>query len=516
MASSPPHKIEAEQKLLNHILHPQIADDPLAFVMFAFPWGKKGTLLENHKGPRRWQVEELNAIKTFIQIGRQTIVGGDLPPVYQAAVAAGRGVGKSALVSWIVLWMMSTRPGSTTVVTANTEAQLSTKTWAELGRWHTMSVNAHWFERTALSLTPEPWYAKAVKDWKKVDTAYYYAKAQLWSKDNPDSFAGAHNELGELYLFDEASGIADAIWSITEAIYTERILDRYWFAFGNPRHNTGAFFECFHKHRDFWKHRQIDARTVEGTDPALYEKIISKYGADSIEARVEVYGQFPDTDANQFIGRSLVEAAAKRELNTDDYAGLIMGVDPARYGDDNTRIVFRRGRDARSIPSVKMRKASDTDKLHKCIELIDKYNPDAVCIDSGNGTAIIDGLKDLKYQGVHEIAFGGSSPAPEYANMRTYIWAEMRDWLGGGCVPDDQDLHNDLVGPNYSFQGQSDKIILEPKERMKARGLASPDFGDALACTFAVRVARRDTNAARRLSQRPGRVAKNVDYPMFG
>ena len=56
----------AEQELIRRILLPDIADDPEAFVMFAFPWGKKGTPLERHSGPRAWQRGVLVAMRDFI------------------------------------------------------------------------------------------------------------------------------------------------------------------------------------------------------------------------------------------------------------------------------------------------------------------------------------------------------------------------------------------------------------------------------------------------------------------
>jgi hypothetical protein len=144
--------------------------------------------------------------------------------------------------------------------------------------------------------------------------------------------------------------------------------------------------------------------------------------------------------------------------------------------------------------------------------LATKYNPDAICIDAGNGTGIIDRLREMGYK-VHEVWFGHKSPDEEWANFRTYLWAKMRDWLGGGCIDADPDLTDDLSAPEYKFMGQSDKLRLETKEELKERGFASPDDGDALACTFAVNVARRDL-ASRR--DRKDRRAKGVDYDVFG
>ena len=94
------------------------------------------------------------------------------------------------------------------------------------------------------------------------------------------------------------------------------------------------------------------------------------------------------------------------------------------------------------------------------------------------------------------------------------MWANLRDWLGGGCIDADPDLFRDLVSPEYDYFGKaSDAVMLEAKESLKDRGYPSPDDGDALALTFATRVARRDLSASK--TRNRGRVARDLDYPMF-
>jgi hypothetical protein len=285
----------------------------------------------------------------------------------------------------------------------------------------------------------------------------------------------------------------------------------------NPRRNTGGFFECFHKNRESWNTRNIDSRDVEGTDPAAYESIIRQHGADSDEARVEVYGEFPRTGDKQFISTEHVKDAQARQMDTDGFEPLIMGVDVARFGGDASVIRFRRGRDARSIPPVKFKRIDNMQLAAKCAELIDEYQPDAVCVDAGNGTGVIDRLRQLDYK-VHEIWFGSKSDTPEYANKRTEMWGRMRAWLPGGMIDDLQDLYDDLVGPEYSYVGRDgDRMMLEPKEQMKKRGLSSPDHGDALALTFAVRVPRKDVSHLRHaMGGGRSRIAKGIDYDIFG
>lgn len=495
----------------------RISEDPYAFVMFVFPWGKQGTPLEKFKGPRKWQVIELQKIAQHIQENKNRIARGENPVVYKSATVSGRGIGKSAFVAWLNLWVMSTVLGASGITTANTEGQLKSRTWAELGKWHTLAINSHWFEKTALSLRPTPWFEEALKRQLKVDTGYYYAQAQLWDEDNPDAFAGAHNMAGVLLIFDEASGIPAPIWKVSEGFFTEPVLHRYWFVFSNGRRNTGPFFECFHAHRDTWNRTQIDSRTVEGTDIAVYEGIIAKYGEDSDEARVEVKGEFPRQGDKQFISRDIVDQAIARypELPDDEWAPLMLGVDPARYGDDSTVMYWRQGRKAGVIPTTVMKGADNMAVANEVAHLINKHNPDAVCIDAGNGTGIIDRLREMGYK-VHEVWFGSSSPEDAYANLRTYMWAQIRDWLKGGGIPNDQELMDDLTAPEYKFLGTSDKIALESKEQLKKRGYASPDRADALACTFSIKVARKDQSASRNNPARRKRSAVDMDYPIFG
>ncbi len=499
-----------EQELIARLWSPDIKDDPYAFVMYAYPWGKKGTPLENRKGPRSWQKKVLIKMRDHIAENKRKIARMESPSVLQVAISSGRGIGKSSLLAWISHWQMSCIVGSMSIVTANTEDQLRTKTFGEIGKWFAMGINSHWFDKSATSVKPAPWFAELVKRDLKIDVGYYYCQATTWSGENPDAFAGAHNMNGVVLFMDEASGIDTSIWTVSEGFFTEPTLYRFWFVFSNPRRNTGSFFECFHRMRDFWWRLNIDSRTVEDTDKSVYEKIVAKYGEDSDEVRVEVKGEFPRQGDNQFISRDKIVGAIERDLFDDSYAALIMGVDPARFGDDSTCVYFRRGRDGRSYPLFSWKGKDNMWVANKCAELIDKYKPDAVCIDAGNGTGVIDRLREMNYK-VNEVWFGSASSDDAYANKRTELWAKVRAWLDEGCLPNDSEIVDDLSGPEYGFKGGGDKIILESKEKMKARGLASPDRADALCCTFAVKVARLD-NKLNKGSEKKQRVAKDMDF----
>lgn len=493
------------------IWRPEIRDDLEEHVLFLYPWGKKGTPLERFKGPRQWHVGGLRDISKHIKQNINRLDLGMTPEVWRESTVSGRGVGKTALAAWLILWMQSTRLGSTTIVTANTEAQLTSRTWPELGKWHTLALNSHWFIRAATTLRPSPWFEQAIRADLGIDTGYYYAQAQLWSEENPDAFAGAHNSYGMQVIFDEASGIPKNIWTTTEGFFTEIIPDRYWHVFSNGRRNTGEFYETHHKYRHLWVTRNIDSRFVEGVDPAICQRIIDKYGKDSDEARVEVYGQFPIRGENQLIGRDIIDDARLRTIEPDPCEPLIMGVDVGRGGDP-TVIRWRQGRDARSIPRITTKLRDDMKTAHLVAAWINKTNPDAINIDAGAGTGVIDRLRSLGYK-VNEIWFNSASPVEAYANLRTWMWFELRDWLSGGCIDDVEELRDDLAGPEKTYHKSQDKILLESKEDMQKRGLSSPNEGDALALTFAVKVPRKDRLHS--ANSREPIIAEGVDSDPF-
>jgi hypothetical protein len=152
-------------------------------VLFAFPWGQPNTPLAKFKGPRTWQRKILRKIATHIKTNKGQV---DMDALRQA-VASGRGIGKSALVAWLILWMLTTRIGSSVIVSANSEAQLRSVTWGELQKWATMVINNHWWESSATKLVPAKWLTELVERDLKKGTRYWAAEGKLWSEENPDS-----------------------------------------------------------------------------------------------------------------------------------------------------------------------------------------------------------------------------------------------------------------------------------------------------------------------------------------
>lgn len=485
------YKPDKELEIISAILCSDMMIYPEKFVLFAFPWGQVGTPLVNKSGPRKWQREELQKIGRHNLENQFRINRGQSPLPYNLAIASGRGTGKTAFFAWIALWAMSTQIGCSVIITANTEQQLRSRTWAELGKWHTLlEWNSHWFERTATSIRPAKWLDEALREKTKRDTAYYYIQAQLWSEENPDAFAGAHNENGMVLLMDEGSNIPTPIWTVSEGFFTEPIYLRFWLVMSNPRRPKGAFFDCFNKDKEFWKTRHIDSRDVEGTDKAIYEKIINKYGDDSDVARVEVKGQFPRTGSNQLISYATVEEAVSRHIKIEAVAGSakIIGVDVARFGEDLSVVQKRQG--LLAFAPIDFAKINNMELAGIVANISNEWEADIIIIGSGGGQGVIDRLRQLGFN-VIEVDEGGSADRKDlYINKRIEMWDKVNEWLmAGGVIPRHLRLIEDLTGPVYDFTPTSNRKVLESADSMKKRGLHSPDFATALSLTFAYDIA---------------------------
>lgn len=166
----------------------------------------------------------------------------------------------------------------------------------------------------------------------------------------------------------------------------------------------------------------------------------------------------------------------------------MFGVDVARFGDDRSVLLARNVDQVIEIHSWRGLDTMQT--AAKVAEMATRMSPDAIFVDgAGVGGGVVDRLKGLNYKCFDVNAGSKATDDRRYLNRRAEMWGQMRDWLRDrGGIPDMPDLVDDLLSPLYKFDA-SNRIQLEKKEEMKARGLASPDVGDALALTFAAPVA---------------------------
>jgi hypothetical protein len=294
--------------------------DPLGFVETCFPWGKPGTELEHFSGPDEWQRQELREIGR--QVRERTFDGCTPVSPIRRAVASGHGIGKSALTAWLVLWLMATRPDSRGTVAANTFVQLETKTWAAIQKWHKLCRIGHWFVCTTNRL-----YHRDSKE------TWFWSPATC-KEENSEAFAGQHAaDASSFYIFDDASSVPDKIFEVAEGGLTDG--HPFIFLFGNPTRSSGKLYRvCFgsESQDSQWVHKSIDSRNCAMPKKTLIAEWIKTYGEDSAFTRVRVRGLPPAADELQFIDRSRILEAQKREAQSLDGEALICGVDVSGGG----------------------------------------------------------------------------------------------------------------------------------------------------------------------------------------
>ena len=438
-------------------------DDPEGFTRFMHDWDVGQ--LAGWKGPDNWHCEVFQAIKEYLE-------GPDTTPLC-IAICSGHGAAKTAFVAWLIRWFMSCRPHPQVVCTANTEAQLTTKTWRELAKWHKLSANADWFEWTATS-----YYLKAHPDtWK--------ANAIPWSENNTEAFAGTHEE-NVLVVFDEASKISDKIWEVTDGVFTTN--KNIWVVCGNGTRNVGRFYDCFNKNKAYWRTWNIDSRDCQAANKDYLNRLVEQYGGpDTDEARVRVRGLFPRTSTRQLISTDAVEKCQEHEAQGWEYTPKVIGVDIARFGENSSTICIRQGRKVYPIEVLPKQDLMQT--AHHVAEVIKRERPVQVFVDgSGIGAGVVDRLRQLNFQ-VVDVNGGNQSLNPRFLNKRAEMWYEMKEFVEGLCeLPKDKRLKEELTCVEYGFTDKG-RIRLERKEDIMDEYGFSPDRADALAMTFAYPIA---------------------------
>lgn len=457
--------------------------DPYCFVLYSFPWGE-GELFRD-EGPDKWQKEFLCWIRDRLKNGD----GFDnvFAQAVQMAVASGHGIGKSAMVAWLILWAMATHEDTKGIVTANTDTQLRTKTWPEIAKWYRLFIAKHWFVLTATALFSVD--TEHEKNWR-IDIV-------PWSENNTEAFAGLHN-YGKrlLVIYDEASSIPDKIYEVTEGALTDEDTEIFWFIFGNPTRNVGRFRESFRGLAKRWKSYSIDGRTAKHTNKKQLQQWIDDYGVDSDFVKVRVRGLFPNASSKQFIATNDVDHAFGLHLRPEQYnfAPVILTCDPAFQGDDMLEIGMRQGLCFTLLETIPYND-NDIHIANKLANYEDQYRADAVFVDSGYGTGIVSAGKTMGREWTI-VWFSGESADPGCLNKRAEMYKLARDWLKeGGAIPNNMELREELTAIETVARTDG-KIQLESKKEYKKRIGRSPGKADVLALSFAYPVQKKSTARA--------------------
>jgi len=122
----------------------EFADDPLGFVMCAYPWGRGD--LAGEAGPRTHQRKFLNDLGEHLRNPLTRY------KPFRKAKSSGHGIGKTTEFAWITHWALSTFEDTKVILMAGTGDQLKTKTQPECAKWFRLGFNAEMFEVNVTSI----------------------------------------------------------------------------------------------------------------------------------------------------------------------------------------------------------------------------------------------------------------------------------------------------------------------------------------------------------------------------
>jgi len=478
-------------------------DDPLGWIMFAFNWSGDKSLqvcklpspwnliYDSEYGPDAWLCEMCDRIQAKVRANNfdpHNPIPAD--PVREAA-ASGHGIGKSAGTGMLVNWIMSTRPKAQGTVTATTNDQLRSKTWAEITAWTKRSITAHWWD-----ITSSP-----MRMTHKVHGDAWKCEAKSCDEHNSEAFAGQHAVTStSFYIFDEASGVPDKIYNVSIGGLTDG--EPIVLAFGNPTQNTGWFADCFRSQRHRWGTAQIDSRDVQITNKKYLQDLVDDYGENSDLVKVRVRGMFPSLSAKQYISIADLDAAFDKYLRPAEYqfAPVVLTLDPAWEGDDELVFGLRQGLKFQILRTLP-KNDNDLHIAKMLADFEDEHQADAVFVDAGYGTGIVSAGRTWGRDWTL-VWFAGESSDKGCINKRAEMYQATRAWLkSGGAIPKDQRLYNE--GSWIETKPRDDgKLQIESKKDLKKRlavmgggegsNSASPNRFDSLVLSFAYPVSHKD------------------------
>ena len=313
------------------------------------------------------------------------------------------------------------------------------------------------------------------------------ATIRLFGGDNPDALRGVRLDG---VVIDEVANIRPEVWNdIIQPALSDR---KGWALFIGTPAGINLFSELFYRASSLpdWYATRYTVHDTDALDPVEVERL-ERDMPETAFAR-EYLCDFSAAGSDQLISMSDVEAASKLVYRDGDVieSPLVVGVDPARFGDDRSVIVLRQGL---RMEKPMIHHGVDNMQLAGLVaQVIDDRDPDAVFIDVGGGAGVIDRLRQLDYY-IVEVPFGGKANQPNlFVNRRAEMWWQVKEWLSnGGSIPNNTDLKAELSTPTYWFDALG-KRCLESKDEIKKRlqGGGSPDIADALALTFAYPVAK--------------------------
>jgi hypothetical protein len=385
-------------------------------------------------------------------------------------------VGKTFLEAGLIIWYLSVHYKAKVICTAPTQHQLYQVLWSELAKMNEDSLLKDSFEWTASKFA----FKQSPADW--------FAVARSSSK--PENMQGFHAE-HMLILVDEASGVDEEILEAIEGATTDE--GNIIMMFGNPTRLKGAFYDSFNSKKRFFTNFTMSCLESSNVSEKYPQQIAAKYGEDSDIYRVRVLGEFPQQEDDAIISIYDVEKAVGREVEESVVEEVEIGCDVARFGDDETTIYKRINN---KITEEWISKKNTTMQIvGRIVTILNDYEEVKKVIvnidDTGVGGGVTDRLRELQSEGkinsrVVINAVNNNKKAfdkKHYKNIITELWFKMKDKIKELSIPNDEVLINQLSSRNYEILSDG-RLMVESKEKIKKRGMTSPDRADGVLLTL--------------------------------
>ena len=392
----------------------------------------------------------------------------------RVSAKSGKGIGKTGTIAFAIIWFLCCFANPKIVCTAPSYPTLKTALWPEVAKWLNRSLVKDLFEHTERKL-----YLK------EAPTNWFCEPRTAREKENVQ---GIHED-NLLIIMDEASGCKEEIFEAYDTTLTGG--NNKFVMIGNPTRTSGPFYDSFGKYSKRWVNLTFNAEDSPFVKKDQIEYYAEKYGIHHDLYLVNVKGLFPSGSPDAFITLSDVHAAVDRGDDVQPSGIIEIGIDVARFGDDNTVLYWRHG--YKVYPAKTLAKSSITDCRDLVFETVkdirrstgyDKVIRVKVD-DSGCGGGLTDVLKEDREHNIEVIPcnFGGKGD-DKYANEASVMWANVKDLINIIGLPEDDHLVEELSARRWKLSPNG-KIMIEPKSEYKKEFKTSPDRADALVLCFA-------------------------------
>lgn len=380
----------------------------------------------------------------------------------QVAVRSGHGGGKTAVTAWAALQWVLTRPFSLVLMVAPTFGrQVQKILLAEVKKW------------ARIGGLPIDTYASG---------AYVEGYGSEWGiigvpATEPERIEGFHSEGGVLIIIDEAKAVDQAVHDALSGALTSHT-DSRLLVTSTPGAPSGLFYDIHTRHRDRWSLHHIPATDSSHVSPDWVAARRDDWGESSPLYQARVLGEFPEEAEGTLLPLGLLDAAQERVVEPGP---VRLGVDPARFGPDNTAVSVWRGN---RLDNVETRRGLDVMQGASWVQsLANRYGAERVAVDEiGLGAGVVDRLHQLGCVGLAPVNVARSPQRKDlFQNLRAELAWRLRESLERGeiALPVDDVLIAELSALRYDYDAFG-RIRLESKDEIRQRIGRSPDRADAL------------------------------------